>query len=54
MWINHFYVTVTKYLMETREERFILAHGFREFSSWLFDPMDLGEHHGGVWQLDML
>jgi hypothetical protein len=25
-----------------RKERFILVHGFREFSPWLLDPMCLG------------
>jgi hypothetical protein len=54
MYVKQAFITVTKYLRKLtyKEERFILAHVFRGFSSWSLGPiiLDLSlstVHHGG-------
>jgi hypothetical protein len=42
--ISQPFITVTKHLT-LKEERFILAHGFRSFGSWSLAPLLLG-----LWQ----
>lgn len=46
--VSQLFVTVTKYLGETAEERFILAHGLKGFSPCSVDSIALDVRQGGI------